>query len=54
MSNYPFDRSGDDIAKELLKPLERILAEEDEKLKKVDALIQEAERKSKPVLDPER
>jgi hypothetical protein len=30
-----------------------VLAREDEELKKVDEIIQEAERQGKPVLDPE-
>jgi hypothetical protein len=53
MSTDSSDRSGEDIAKELFKPIEELLAKEDEELKKADELIHEAERKSKPVLDPE-
>jgi hypothetical protein len=47
------DRSDDDIAKEVLGPIEEFLAREDEELKKVDELIREAESKSEHVLHPE-
>jgi hypothetical protein len=46
------DRSDDDVAKEILKPMEEFLAREDEELKKVDAHIREAERKSEQMLHP--
>jgi hypothetical protein len=48
----PF-RSDEDVAKELFQPVEELLAREDEILKKVEEQIREAERKGKPVLDPE-
>jgi hypothetical protein len=53
MSSDPSHRSEDDVARELLKPIEELLAKEDEELKKLDELISEAERKSKPILHPE-
>jgi hypothetical protein len=53
MSVDPNNRSDDDVVREVLKPMEEILAREDEELKKVDELIREAERKSKPILHPE-
>ena len=53
MSIDPLGRSDDDVAREVVKPMEEILAKEDEELKKVDELISEAERKSKPILHPE-
>ena len=46
-------RSDEDVAREILQPIEELLAHEDEELKKVDELIHEAHRKSKPILDPE-
>jgi hypothetical protein len=51
--NDPLDRSDEDVTKELCQPLEELLAKADEKLKKVDELIHEAEGKGKPVLNPE-
>jgi hypothetical protein len=54
MSTDPLDRSEEDVAKEIFKPIEELIAKEEEELKKVDEEIHEAERKSKPVLDPER
>jgi hypothetical protein len=53
MSTDPSDLSGEDVAKKLFKPIEELLAKEEEGLKKLDEEIHEAERKSKPVLDPE-
>ncbi|HYT95646.1 MAG TPA: hypothetical protein VEL76_43405 [Gemmataceae bacterium] len=53
MSIDPEPRSDDEIAKEILKPIEEMLAKEDEELKKVDEIIREAERKSKAVFGPE-
>jgi hypothetical protein len=53
MSIEPWDRSDDDVAKEMLKPIDEALAREDEELKKVDELIREAERKSKRIFHPE-
>lgn len=53
MNLGPCGRSDDDIVKEAVKPLEELLAREDEELKKVDELIREAEWKSKPILHPE-
>jgi hypothetical protein len=53
MSDFPSSRSDDDVAKEVLKPVEEMLAQEIEDLKKADELIREAERKAKPILDPE-
>jgi hypothetical protein len=46
-------QSPDDIAREIFKPIEELLARENAELKQVDELIREAVRKSKPVLDPE-
>jgi hypothetical protein len=54
MSMDPLNRSEEDVAKEIFKPIEELLAKEEEELKKVEEEIHEAERKSKPVLDPER
>ena len=53
MSIDPRNRSDDDIVREVLKPMEEILAGEEEELKKVDERINEAERKGKPILHPE-
>jgi hypothetical protein len=53
MSTDPLDRSDEDVVKRLLKPVEELLAREDEELKKVDELIREAERKSKAVFHTE-
>jgi hypothetical protein len=53
MSPDPSDLSDEDVTREVFKPIEELLAKEDEELKKVDELIREAERKSKPILDPE-
>jgi hypothetical protein len=53
MSIDPSGRSDEEIAKELVKPLDELLAKEDEELKKVDELIQEAEWKEKQVYHPE-
>jgi hypothetical protein len=53
MSTDPLEQSGEDVAKEVFKPIEELLAKEVEELKEVDEVIHEAERKAKPVLDPE-
>jgi hypothetical protein len=53
MSADPTARSDDEIAKELCKPIEDLLAKEDEEIKRVDEIIHEAERKAKRILDPE-
>jgi hypothetical protein len=53
MSTDPLEQSDDDVAKELFKPIEELLAKEVEELKEVEEEIHKAERKSKPVLDPE-
>jgi hypothetical protein len=53
MSIDPRNRSDDEVVKEVLKPMEEILAGEDEGLKTVDGLINEAERKGKRILHPE-
>jgi hypothetical protein len=53
MSIDPSARSDEEIVGEILEPIEEVLARGDEELKKVDELIREAERKSKPILDPE-
>ena len=53
MNIDPRNRSDDDVVKEVLKPMEEILAREDEELKKVDELINDAKRKGKPILHPE-
>jgi hypothetical protein len=52
MSTPLSHRSNEDIAREIVKPLEERLARADEVLQKVDDLIREAEQKSKPMLDP--
>ena len=53
MSTDPLDRSDDDVAKEMLKPIDDLLVKEDEELKKVDERIREAERKHKSMYQPE-
>jgi hypothetical protein len=53
MNTDPVFRSDDEIAKEIFKPIEDLLAKGDEELKEVDEVIREAEKKSKPVLNPE-
>jgi len=53
MSSDPMARSNEEIAKEILKPLEDLLAREEEELTKADEMIREAERKSQPILHPE-
>jgi hypothetical protein len=52
MNTQLTDRSSEDIAREILKPLEERLAKDDELLQKMDELIREAEQKSRAVLDP--
>ena len=47
------DRSDDDVMKEVLKPIEEVLAREDEELKKVDEVIREAECKCQHMFHPE-
>jgi hypothetical protein len=54
MSTGPLNRSDDDVAKEMLKPIDDLLAKEEEELKKVDELIREAERKRKFMYQPEQ
>ena len=46
-------RSDDDVVKELLKPIEEVLAREDEELKKLDEVIREAESKCQHMFHPE-
>jgi len=46
------DRTSEDIAQEIIKPLEESLAREDELLKKVDERIHELEQKAKAFLVP--
>ena len=46
-------RSDDDVAKEILKPIEEVLAREDEELNKVDEVIREAENRCQHMLHPE-
>jgi hypothetical protein len=53
MSIDPMNRSDDDVVREALEPMEEILATEEEELKKMDELINEAERKGKRILHPE-
>jgi hypothetical protein len=53
MSTDPAARSDDEIAEEIVKPLEDLLAKEDEELKKAEEIIRAAESKAKRVLDPE-
>jgi hypothetical protein len=53
MSIDPKNRSDDDVVREVLKPMEEILAREKEELENVDELITEAEKKGKPILNPE-
>jgi hypothetical protein len=54
MSIDPTNQSDEDVARDIFKPVEELLAKEAEELEKMDEIIHEAERKSKPVLDPER
>lgn len=49
----PAGRSNEEIAREIVKPAEDLLDKETEELKKVDDMIHELERKSKPILDPD-
>jgi hypothetical protein len=49
----PSERSNEDIAQEILKPWEELVAKENEELQKADERIQEAERKAKPIIDPQ-
>jgi hypothetical protein len=53
MSIGPEYQTDDEVAEEILKPVEDILAKEAEELKKADEIIREAERQAKPILDPE-
>jgi hypothetical protein len=53
MSTDPVARSDDEIAEEIVKPIEDLLAREDEELKKVDEIMREAEGKCKGILEPE-
>jgi hypothetical protein len=53
MSTDPEARSDEDIVKEIVKPIEELLAREDEELKKMDETIREVEQKGKAVLHPE-
>jgi hypothetical protein len=53
MSTPLSDRSNEDIAREILKPLTDLLAKQDEELKRMDEQIREAERKAKAALHPE-
>jgi hypothetical protein len=46
-------RSDDDVVKELLKPIEEVLAREDEELKMVDERFHEAESKCQHVFHAE-
>ena len=46
-------RSDDDVAKVILKPIEEVLAREDEELKKVGEVIRGAEGKCQHMLHPE-
>ena len=52
MSSDFKNRSNEEIAKELLKPLADLLAREQMELKEADQKIREAESKAKLVLDP--
>jgi hypothetical protein len=52
MSIDPLHQSDENIAAEILKPMEELIAKENEELKKADELIREAERKSQPILHP--
>jgi hypothetical protein len=53
MSIGAWGRSDDDVVKKVSKPIEELLAKDDEELKKVDELIREAEEKTRPILHPE-
>jgi hypothetical protein len=53
MSIDPSARPDDEVEAELLEPVEEVLAQEDEELKKADELIREAERKTKRIFHPE-
>jgi hypothetical protein len=46
------NRSNEEIAHEILKPFEDLLAREQEKLKEADQKIREAENKANRVLHP--
>ena len=52
MSTPLSNRSSEDLAREIVKPLEEQLARDDEVLREMDELIRAAEQKSKAVLDP--
>ena len=52
MSSDPINRSDVDIVKEIEKPIRELLRKADEELKKVDELMDEAERKRKVVYHP--
>ena len=53
MTIDPWANPDEQVAREVLKPLEEVLSRADEELKQIDEKIHEAERKSKAVLDPE-
>jgi hypothetical protein len=53
MTTDPADQSANKETEKTIKPIEELFAKDDEKHKKVEELIREAERKSKPILDPE-
>jgi len=52
MSSDMTNRSNDDVVREVSKPIKELLSKADEELKKVDELIDEAERKRKSVYHP--
>ena len=52
MNIDPSYRSDEDVTKEILQPVEKILDSNDEELKKLDGIIREAEQKCKPMLHP--
>jgi hypothetical protein len=47
------DWSDDDVVKGILRPIEEVLAREDEELNKVDEAIREAESKCQHMFHPE-
>jgi hypothetical protein len=53
MSKNLWNRPDEEIAKEIVKPLEELLDKEKKELEKAEGEIREAERKAKPVVHPE-
>jgi hypothetical protein len=53
MATDPADQTANKETEKIIKPIEELFATDDEKQKKAEELIREAERKCKPILDPE-